>query len=255
MKNTNMKKNDKKHSIYFIYLRYLLPIFTPIIIFAMLFVPSYRFIFSDEVGDPMSCARLLSNSWYQVRNVLFGSTEQTNMATSFSTMLFALIIILVVLYLISIAISIWSAVVAFRYFLSENRESAEHSRRFLQVFIPNRIVLSIFTLLSLSISVLPYLMKPLYWFNYSQAVTVILEAPDSLIVGGVLVLATLVLSIACAPAERKQEIDVFAKDVEEDGAVENTDVQIEDKENIDDESKERIRRLFDNDDNDDKNKK
>lgn len=247
-----MKKDVKKTSIYFIYLRYLLQIIAPIVIFAMFFVPSYRFIFSGEVGDPMSTARLLSNSWEQARNVLFGAAEQTNMAMSFSKILFALIIILVLIFVLSIFVSIWSVVVAFRCYFSEDEENAEKSRCLFCVFIPNRIVLSLFTVLSLAISLLPYLMKPLYWFTYSQAVTVILEAPDSLIVGGAFVLAIIVFSIVCAPFERKLGMDVFAKNKENDESTEDKKyVQSDCNENIDDDSKERIRKLF----NDDKNKK
>lgn len=250
-----MKRNVKKNStksinlIYLIYLRYLLPIFTSIIVFLMFFVPSYRFIFSGEVGNPMSTALLLSNSWEQARNVLFGTAEQTNMAISFSTILFALIIIFVLMFILSLAVSIWTATVACHYFSNEanGRDSDGNDRRILRVFIPNRIVLSIFTVLSLSVSCLPYIMKPLYWFTYSQSVAVVLEAPDSLIVGGVLVLAIIILSIVCKPIEQALEIDVFAKEKEETDNADNTNVQADDSEDIDTESKERIRQLFDGD--------
>ena len=247
-----MKKDVKKHSTdltLLIYIRYLLPIFASIVIFAMLFVPSYRFIFSGEVGDPMSTARLLSNSWEQARNVLFGVGEQTNMAISFSKILFTLIIILVVIFLLSVVVSIWTATVAFRCFFNKDSEKVERSRQILLVFIPNRIILSIFTVLSLSISCLPYLMKPIYWVTYSQAVSVVLEAPDSLIIGGVLVLAIIVLSCVCARIECKLEMNLFAK-VEDSGELlaENNN-QSDDIETLDDMSKDRIRSLFDNDKN------
>ena len=238
-----MKENTKK---YLIYIRYLLPIFTDLVIFAMLFVPSYRFIFSGKAGELMSGAKLISNSWDQVRNILFGTAEQTDAAMIFSKILFALIIILAIVFLLSLAVSIWSATVAFRCFLSDG-EDAENSRRVFKVFIPNRIVLCIITSLGLAITLLPYLMKPLYAFTYSQQVTAVLEAPDALIAGGVLVLATIVLSIICAPSEKAFDADIFKKD-SDDTKTEDASYDDEEKhEDMDDESKKRIRHLFDED--------
>ena len=240
----NTKDNKKK---YLIYIRYLLPIFSLLITAVMMLVPSYRFIFSGKAGELMSEVKLISNSWEQVRSVLFGTAEQTDAAIIFSRTLFTLIIVLVLLFLASFAISIWSAVVAFKYFLSDDEESAENTRRIFRVFIPNRIVLCILSSLGFSIAILPYLMKPLYAFTYSQKVSVVLEAPDALIVGGVLVLTTIVLSIVCAPIERAFGADVFEKDLDEDEVIESADDEPEENEDIDSDYKERIRHLFDND--------
>lgn len=239
-----MKSNTKK---YLIYIRYLFPIFADLVIFVMLFVPSYRFIFSGKAGELMSGARLISNSWDQVRNVLFGTAEQTDAAMIFSKTLFVLIIVFSILFLISLAVSIWAAIVSFGCFLGNDEESAENRRRVFTVFVPNRIVLCIFSLLGLVITLLPYLMKPLYAFTYSQQVTAVLEAPDALIVGGVLVLATIVLSIICAPSEKAFDADIFKKD-SDDTKTEDVSYDDEEKhEDMDDESKKRIRHLFDED--------
>lgn len=239
-----MKSNTKK---YLIYIRYLLPIFANIVIFAMLFVPSYRFVISGEVGESMSGARLISNSWDQARNVLFGTAEQTDAAIIFSKTLFVLIIVLAVLFLISLAVSIWSATVAFKCFLSNDEDAAENGRRIFTAFVPNRIVLCSLSLFGLAIAILPYLMKPLYAFTYSQKVTPVLEAPDALIIGGVLVLASFVLSAICAPNERAFGADVFKKERKEADAVEEELEEEEEREDIDLDSKKRIRHLFDED--------
>lgn len=239
-----MKKKSKENLIY---LRYLLPIIISFVIIIMLFVPSYRFIFSGEVGNRMSTATLISNSWEQARNVLFGTAEQTDAAMIFSRTLFALIIILVIAFLLSFAVNIWVASVAFRYFLSSDEDSAERARRVLCVFVPNRIVFSFFSVLGLAISCLPYLMRPLYSFNYSQNVSVVLEAPDALIVGGVLVLALTVLSIVSAPIEKALDADVFKKDVSSVESYSSVYSKTEEEEHIEIESKENIRRLFDED--------
>ena len=244
-----MKSNTKK---YLIYLRYLLPIFAYVAIIIMLFVPCFRFVFSGTVGERMSLSTLISNSWEQARGVLFGTAEATDAAIIFSKTLFALIIALVILLIFSACVSIWAAIVAFRCFLSDDEESAEASRRTLIAFIPNRIVLCVLSALGLLITALPYLMKPIYAFTYSQMVTAVLEAPDALIVGGTLLIASCVLSVICAPMERELDADTFKKDV----AIEVSEVEdsydesiTEEAEDIDSEARERIRRLFNNGDN------
>lgn len=254
-----MNNNTKK---YLIYLRYSLPIAVELIIFAMLFVPSYRFVFSGTVGEKMSASSLISNSWEQARQVLFGTAENTDAAMIFSRILFALIIALALLMIFSLCISVWSAYVAFKCFLSDDEEDSERSRRTLNIFVPNRIALCIFYALGLLIAIFPYLMKPIYAFTYSQKVSLVLEAPDALIVGGILLLAIFLLSIICAPIERDFGADIFEKadnGNEPDADEPYTEADDNGVEDIDSEAMERIRRLFydgnndkDNRDNNDK---
>ena len=246
-----MNKDTKK---YLIYLRYVLPIIALVVMLAMLFVPSYRFIFSGKAGELMSNAKLISNSWEQARTVLFGTAEKTDAALIFSRILFALVIISVLLFLLALAVSIWSAIVAFKCFLSDDEEGAEKSRRTFCAFVPNRIVLCAIILLSVLLAVIPYLMSPLYDFTYSEPVSVVLEAPDALIIGGALLLCSIALSIVCAPIERAFDADIFEKEkadaLEGDGEPEENEL---DNADIDQEASERIRRLFnkDNDKNND----
>ena len=243
-----MKKNGKK---YLIYLRYALPILSYIVIAVMLFVPSHRFIFSGKAGELMSVSTLISNSWEQARNVLFGAAEQTDAALIFSRWLLAIIIVSVLLLLLSLAVSVWSAIVAFRYFLSDDEESAYRSVCVLRAFVPNRIILCILSSLGITVAVLPYFMTPLYAFTYSQNVTAVLEAPDALTVGGLLVFVCLVLSAVSAAMEKELEADIFKKNKKEVDAV-TADGEENEREEIDTESKERIRRLFDKDGRSDK---
>ena len=242
--NSNVKK-------YLIYLRYSLPVFALLVIFVMLFIPTYRFIFSGKAGELISGSTLIANSWEQSRNVLFGAAEQVDLDVTFSKILFTLIIVFSILFLLSLAISIWAAIVAFRCFLSNDEEGAENSRRIFCVFVPNRIVLTVLSSLGAVIVCLPYLMKPLYAYIYSESVSLVLEAPDALIVGGVLLLCTVVLSIVCAPMERAFGADIFPKNKKSDDFFDDNDDEENDQgsndEDIDCEAKERIRRLFDGD--------
>ena len=243
-----MKSDAKK---YLIYIRYLLPIFALLITAVMLFVPSFRFVFQGKVGERMSVATLISNSWEQAREVLFGAIDKTDAAIIFSRTMLILIIVLVILFLLSVCVSVWSAIVAFKCFLSDDEEGAERSRRLFTVLVPNRIALCVFSSLGLSLTAMPYFMKPIYAFTYSQKVTAVLEAPDALIVGGVLMLAACVLSIICAPIEKAFEADIFYKKSDE--SENDADIDSEYNEDnvgyreLDSAAKENIRRLFDGD--------
>jgi hypothetical protein len=246
-----MNNNIKK---YLIYIRYSLPVLSLLAILGMLFVPSYRFIFSGKAGERVSAANLLLNSWDKVRDALFGNLEQTNATITFSKIIFALIIVFVILFLLSIAISIWSAIIAFRCFLSDNEESAEYDRRIFCVFIPNRIALTALTSIGGVIALFPYLMPWLYGI-LSENISFVLEAPDALTVGGALILTVIVLSFVCARFERAFDADIFEKTKKNEPVGENSVSDDNDKgveTNIDRESRAHIRSLFDKDGDDKK---
>ena len=204
-----INENAKK---YLIYIRYLLPIIALIIIFSMLFVPSYRFIFSGKAGERLSTATLISNSWEQVRNILFATEEQKSPDLIFARIVFSMIIAVTVLYVFAFAMAIWSAVVAFRCFLSDDEESAERGRRLFIAFCPNRIVLFICNLAGLAIAVFPYCMRPIYGGVYSEHVVPVLEAPDSFWVGTFILALCGILSVISAIMEKKLDVDIFKKD-------------------------------------------
>ena len=248
-----MKKDNKKVLTILIYLRYILPIVALLVTFAMLFVPSYRFIFDGDAGTDISVMKLLSISWEETRTVLFGTGDTSDAAVSFSRTLFAVIIVTVVLFLISLAVSVWTAIVAFKCFLSDDEDSAENWRLSLCVFLPNRIVFCILSSLGLLIAMLPHFMPPLYLWTYSKVVRIALVAPSALIIGGVIVFSTIILSIICAPIEKRFDADIFKKNVSDTDIEEETFESTQDEEiDVDEEQREQIRRLFGKDGEDKK---
>ena len=256
-----MKINKKNRNAYLacVYIRYFLPTVSLLAIFGMLFLPAHRFVFSAEVGDKISVAKLLLNSWNQSRNVLFGTESYSDGEMIFARALFITVIVLAVLYIFSLVISIWSAFVAFKFFLSDDEEGAEKQRRIFCAFIPNRIVLCLCTVFGLAIAALPYIMTPIYGLTQIENVTAVLEPPylDSLIVGGALLLITFVLSAVSAPIERALSADLFEKEVKKDVDAAKDDYEDE-YESIKTSSKNsanenaRIRELFSDKKKDDK---
>ena len=251
-----MKKDNKRFLTILIYLRYILPIVALLAMFAMLFLPSYRFVFDGDAGTDISVMKLLSISWEETRTVLFGTGDTSDAAVSFSRTLFTVIIVTVVLFLISLAVSVWTAIVAFKCFFSDDEEASENWRLSLCVFLPNRIVLCILSSLGLLIAMLPHFMPPLYSWTYSKTVRVALVAPSALIIGGVLILGSIILSIICAPIEKRFDADIFKKKVSDKALEEEASDSAEDEEiDVDDEQREQIRQLFRKDEDDKNNTK
>ena len=204
-----MKNNAKK---ILIYTRYILPLIALIVTLIMFFVPTHRFRAESEWGEKVSAFNLMSNSWEMSRVILFGGGENTGADLLFSRTLFSLIIVFAVLFVFSVVVSAWSLFTAMTYFISDDRENAERIKRIFNVFFPNRIVLCICSAVGIAAGLMPYLVNYLYKTVYSDdSFMMVLEAPDSLIVGGVLVVASIALSVACAPLERGFDADIFKK--------------------------------------------
>jgi hypothetical protein len=125
--------------------------------------------------------------------------------------LITLVIVTAVLYLVALAVSVWSCYVALKLFMSDDEESAERSRTLFITFIPNRILLTAVQSLSLAVLVFPYLMPMLYSYTLGAKVGIALVAPDGLIFGVISLIAVAILSALTAPYERRFDADVFKK--------------------------------------------
>ena len=211
-----MKGNAKK---ILIYTRYALPVLSHIVMLVMFFIPTYRF----GVGDCLSLTDFISLYWDKSRDVLFGlSNDYTASDETFATIMFSAIIIFAIMFIISFVISVWTAIVAFRFFLSDDEESAEKWRRLFVVFVPNRIVAFILSGLGIFIALLPYFITPLSTLTGSGTVSMVLEAPDALTVGLILLVVSFILSVSSSYIEKYIDVDVFEK-LDEDEVDEDED--------------------------------
>lgn len=211
-----MKKKENAKKI-FIYGRYLFPIFFHIAIITTAFIPSYRFIVDGGVGEAVSLFDFISLYWEKTRSVLFGTAgEYTGSDEVFSTIMFSAIIIFAILFLISFAIAVWNAIVAFRVFLSDDEESAERGRKFFLVFVPNRIVAVILTSLGFFVTLLPCFIAPLSSLTGAGTVKRVIETVDPLLVASVLTVLLCAISVVSAYFEKELSVDIFAKDEPDD---------------------------------------
>lgn len=203
-----MKKKNKQTLIYF---RYIFPLIAMLLMFLSTLIPSYRFIVGGEVNEAISGLSLMKNSYDKARETLFGVAESTAADILFSKTVLIYVLAGAVLCLVALVAAIYSAIVAVQYFCDDDERRAERSRTLFITFFPNRIVLSAVEMLPAVLLVFPYIMKPLYRTAYSMNVSLVLVAPDGLIIGAVLLVGIAVLSAVCAPMERGFGADVFKK--------------------------------------------
>jgi multisubunit Na+/H+ antiporter MnhB subunit len=254
---TKMKENTKKKLIY---VRYLLPPVLMLLTLAVMLIPAYLFVVDGEVNaERVSALKLMSNSYEQARMALFGGEEQTEATLLFSRILLTLTVLLPLLFAIAFAAAVYSAVIALLYFNGSDEERTERYRTVFITLIPNRIFLSLLEALILPFCLFPYLMSSLYKWVFTMNVVMTLNAPDGLIVGGIVIALTVVLSVVCATWERQFDADIFKKrkafeEEREEQYQSAFTYREEERESEEDdaarERNERIRQLFSNQDGD-----
>lgn len=221
-----MKKNTRKGFIYF---RYILPILTPVIMLLLMHVPCYRFVTADEgLHQRISAWGLISNSWDTVREYLFGSTEQVQVTADFAGAVFGIIILLALLFCIGVAVAVYSAVTAFRFFGDGCKES--RSRILFITLVPNRVVLCICYALILPLVFFPRMLPALYNGILNYYIELICEPFDIIIVDVILFAATVAVIFISARFERLAQMNLFfkhKKQVEEDDETEKEETDDE----------------------------
>lgn len=204
-----MKDKTKKKLIY---LRYILPPVLMILTLVMMLIPAYLFVVDGDLNsDKVSAFGMMATSYEESRQALFGTAEQSPATLVFSRTLLTLIIVFPLLFAVGLVAAVYSAVVAIKYFTSDDEEAAEKSRTLFITFFPNRICLFAAELLTLPLCLFPYLMSPLYERFYGMNVVLLLKAPEGLIFEAVSLAAILVLTVMCAPMERDFDADIFKK--------------------------------------------
>ena len=237
-----MKKSSR---IRLIYARYIVPPIMLLLTFCAMFIPSYQYVVEGKLVDKNSLFALVANSFDTARHVVFATAEQDAAYLLFSRIVMIFIIVSALLFLLAFAVSIYSAFVGFRCILSDDEQGTEKIRTFFITLIPNRIFLCILEALCIPITLFPYVLPRIWDAIWSKYMGLALMAPDALIVACVSVIATVSLCIVSAPSERLLEVDVFKKSKKVETDVEEEDVDDEEEIlNVDEEQRERIRRML-----------
>ena len=242
-----------------IYLRYILPPVLILLLLLFALIPSCRFVAEGVAREPISLSKLISNSWDESRETLFvkSANDVKPQELVFSKTMLWLILGFGALYLVALAVAVWSAFVALKLFISDDEEGAERARTLFITFFPNRIVLTAVEALAIPLVLIPYLMPLVYSYTLGTRVAFTLAAPDGFIFALISIAAISVLSALTAPYERRFDADVFKKraafgaSVEESEEEESTPEQDEAYLALRDEQAERIRRMLRGEDKED----
>lgn len=206
-----------------IYIRYIFPIFAYIATAVWAGISCFRYTVAGKTNTPISLYELMSNTWYNVRQYLFGGGDSSAATETFSWVVLALLVGFVLLFLLGFAMSILSAVGAFSYF--NNPKDRSNFRIAYLTLLPNRVAACIYELLMLPILLFPRILILCYEKIIHTQVLLNLTFVEPLVIGGVLCGLILILTALTAQWEKKERMNphdcprpaVKTEDDEEDG--------------------------------------
>lgn len=243
-----------------IYLKAWLPTITVVLLLVAMLIPCLRYtIAGTGTKEPISEATLLSNTWETTRGALFGDGKWQKTELGFAKASFYAMLVSVVLFGLSAAMSVWASVGATRYYLNPRREGKEYAvyRTFF-----SRPLLFGYQLLMLPLLAFPRIIVLFYQELLFYPTILNLTFPEPLIIGILLLILNLSLTLAAKKWERRMSLDVFAspKQKEEPDELENYEEPrflseeerqtYEMNEKVREEQMERIRKLLARDDED-----
>ena len=206
-----MKKAKKRYHTT-IYVRYILPFIAHITTAILAFFPFVRFTLGSDVRQKMSLLTLIRNIWKEARLYLFSAnTEKVAEGVLFYRTVFVVLILLSLLYLISLAttvFTVWSAIVHFK---SNDRDTALKTKNLYLTFIPNRIVMLFLYLFALPILFMPQILVSLYRNILMYAVSVTSTAMLVPIVYIVLFLLPAIFTVISKKYEMRANVNIFSK--------------------------------------------
>ena len=204
------RKNREGTAMLLIYLRYLLPVLLCLVLIGLMLVPNLRYSTSSGTQEQMSVAQLLDNSWGQVRENLFGSTEVNVLEERFSWTLIILIPILYLLFAIGLLSSVVVAVVGLLYINSPDFRRSD-GRIWFVTLLPNRVVVCILQALVLPLLFYSRIIIPIYKKILRIDVLLNVDFPEVWIFGLVFFALTVALCIWSAKFERELDCDPFKR--------------------------------------------
>ena len=202
-----MNRNSKKKLVY---IRYLFPVVAIFLTFLLMLVPCYSYTTADGVQVPISLCELLDNSRMQVCEYLFeraGTKDQANLM--FSKLVLGLIVGFSLLFAVAFAAAVYQLVSALRYFKKTNDIGT--ARLLFVTLMPNRAVCLILQALVFPMLAFPHLMVLIYEKVLDYQTAVSLTFPDPLILGGVLYVASIVLSYVSASKETGLRMNPYSR--------------------------------------------
>ncbi len=210
-KTIRQKKEARRRVL--LYIKAWLPVVTVVLLMVAMAIPALQYtIMGVGQREAISEWELLSNSWTTSRATLFGKGDFSVQELGFSKACFWTVLISSILSLVSVGLSVWSAVGATRY-LSEPKREDKQSALWRTFF--TRPLLFVYQLLLLPLVAFP---RIIVWFYqdmmFYPTVLDLTFAEPLMIFGGLLVL-WLVATLMMRKWERSMGLDPFADPLRE----------------------------------------
>ncbi len=190
--------------------RYLFPVGAILATLGSFWIPCMRFVTPDTgTNEAISLARLIANAWGQVRVYLFATAKQDAANVAFSWTVLITLILLVLLFAVGLAVAIWTAAAALRYF--DDPEDRSRGRLVFLTLFPNRIVTCVWEALVLPLLFFPRLMVLFYENILNYSVILKLTFAEPWMIGCVLLAAAMVLTAAFQPIEVAAGMNPYKK--------------------------------------------
>ncbi|MBQ8850037.1 MAG: hypothetical protein IJ011_06895 [Clostridia bacterium] len=204
------KKNKSPAKTALIYIRYILPVALCIAIVCTMFIPCLQYSTTEGTQDEMSAAQLISNSWDQVREYLFGTSEKEITQEKFSWTVLILLPVLLLLFAVGFISSVVVAVGALRYINDRDFRKTD-ARIWFITLLPNRIVVCVLQALILPVLFYSRIIIPLYTEIMHVAVLLNTTFFEPWVWGLAAYAVIVALSIASAHFEKELDADPFKK--------------------------------------------
>ena len=204
-KTLRQRKEARRRAL--IYFKAWLPTLTVVLILVAMLLPCLRYtIAGTGTKEPISEATLLSNTWETTRGAIFGDGKWQKTELGFAKASFYTMLVSIVLFVISAAMSVWGSIGATRYYLNPRREGREHA--IYRTFF-SRPLLFGYQLLMLPLLAFPRIIVLFYQELLFYPTILNLTFPEPLIIGILLLILNLVLTLAAKKWERRMALDVF----------------------------------------------
>lgn len=205
-KKLQKKKEERRRTL--LSVKALLPVVTVVLLLVAMAIPCFTYtVKGTGTLSPISEWTLLSNTWETSRAALFGTGDFTEQELGFSRACFLTVLISSILALVSVGLSVWSAVGAMRYLQKPEKE--DKARALYRTFF-NRPLLFFYQLLLLPLLAFPRIIVSFYANMMFYPTTLSLSFAEPLMIGAALLVLWVALTLGMKQWERELGLDPFA---------------------------------------------
>lgn len=194
---------------FWVRLAYLMPAIVGVILLVHSLIPHVYFVYEEELYQTMSSHQLIGNTWQLCNDMLDRESVDQYVALFSYVMIFFVVLsrLFAVLYAIFAVLTSVFSVRAFS--VLPTQKTANRSKRWLQLFCPNRVVYVVLCLLPLLPAFFPYILSYFYRVRLGMEMHVFFFGPSDPLLTGVLVLLLELSFLLTLKLQSQTHLDMF----------------------------------------------